>query len=87
MNAQCHDLKIKPEYFNAIARGEKTFEVRYNDRGYKVHDTLRLREHDNGEYTGREITAEVTYLLDDTGYCKEGYVIMAIKTITTNLTI
>ena len=87
MSRQCHDLKIKPEYFSAIASGEKTFEVRYNDRNYKVHDILRLREHDNGEYTGREIEAEVTYLLDDKASCKEGYVVMAIKTISTNLTI
>ena len=87
MNTQCHNLKIKPIYFDAIARGEKTFEVRYDDRGYRVHDTLRLREFDDGDYTGREIEAEVTYLLDDKAYCKEGYVVMAIKIITTNLTI
>ena len=27
-------------------------------------------------------TIEVTYLLDDPNYCKKGYVIMAIKNVT-----
>ena len=52
MNGRCHDLKIKPEYFTAIADGRKTFEVRYNDRGFHVNDTLRLMEHTGEEYTG-----------------------------------
>ena len=76
-----HELKIRPEYFEAIVRGDKTFEVRYNDRNYQLHDILELQEHDGENYTGRIIKAEVTYLLDHPGYCKEGYVIMAIKII------
>lgn len=77
--SQKHNLKIRPEYFNSIEKGDKTFEVRYNDRNYHLHDILVLQEHDGEKYTGREITVEVTYLLDNPGYCKEGYVIMAIK--------
>jgi len=74
-----HDLKILPEYFEAIENGEKTFEVRFNDRNFAKGDVLHLREHDADGYTGRAVTAEVTYLLDNPNYCKEGYVIMAIK--------
>ena len=76
-----HKLKILPEYFSAIERGEKTFEVRFNDRDYQVNDILVLQEHENKQYTGREITAEVTYILDNPRFCKEGYVIMAIKVL------
>lgn len=76
-----HNLKIRPEYFEAIERGDKTFEVRYNDRNYQTHDILVLQEHDGENYTGREIAAKVSYLLDNPGYCKEGYVIMSIKKI------
>lgn len=29
-----HELKIYPKYFDAILSGEKTFEIRRNDRGF-----------------------------------------------------
>lgn len=35
MSKQHHYLKIKPEYFRAIQKGEKTFEVRFNDRNFQ----------------------------------------------------
>ncbi|MBR0299967.1 MAG: DUF3850 domain-containing protein [Bacteroidales bacterium] len=76
-----HELKIRPEYFEAIVKGDKTFEVRYNDRNYQLHDILVLQEHNGENYTGRIIKEEVTYLLDNPGYCKDGYVIMAIKIV------
>lgn len=79
MNRQHHYIKILPECYNAIDSGEKSFEVRYNDRNYQVHDILHLQEWYNGNYTGREMAVEVTYLLDAPDYCKEGYVIMSIS--------
>lgn len=79
MSRQHHELKIKPEYYRAIERGEKTFEVRFNDRNFQVYDILHLKEWCGGEYTGREITADVTYVLDDPNFCKEGYVVMSIR--------
>ena len=84
MSIQHHYIKITPEYYRAIERGEKTFEVRYNDRNYQVHDILHLKEWLNGNYTQREIVAEVTYLLDSPDYCKDGFVIMSIKVICIN---
>ena len=79
MSIQHHYIKILPEYYNAIDSGEKSFEVRYNDRNYQVHDILHLQEWLDGNYTGREMAVEVTYLLDAPDYCKEGYVIMSIS--------
>ena len=80
MSRQHHYLKILPKYYRAIERGEKTFEVRFNDRNYQKYDILHLKECSN-EYTGREIIAEVTYIFDDTLYCKDGYVVMSISVI------
>lgn len=79
MSKQRHYIKILPEYYHAIEQGKKSFEVRFNDRNYQVNDILHLQEWTGGEYTGREMEVEVTYLLDDPNYCKDGYVIMAIK--------
>lgn len=60
-----HELKILPKYFKAVCDGSKTFEIRKNDRGFKVGDTLLLKEWDDNTRmpTGREVIAEVTYIL------------------------
>lgn len=59
------ELKTWPEYFDAVASGAKTFEIRYNDRDYQVGDTLVLHRYDPAkkEYTGESITRNVTYVL------------------------
>lgn len=80
-----HELKIAPLYFKEVVTGNKTFEVRRNDRDYQVGDTLKLKEYDDGEYTGQAISAEVAYILDDPKYCKESYVIIGIKVLKDNI--
>ncbi len=74
-----HYLKTLKEYFEAIEDGSKPFEVRYNDRGFRTGDTLVLKEWDGWEYTGKDLTKTVTYVLDNPHYCKEGFVILGIK--------
>ncbi|WP_331384989.1 DUF3850 domain-containing protein [Bacillus badius] len=41
-----HELKIYPQYFKAVVSGKKSFEIRKNDRDFKVGDTLLLHEFD-----------------------------------------
>jgi ASC-1-like (ASCH) protein len=74
-----HELKIMPEYFEAVALGNKTFEVRKDDRKYNVGDTLVLQEYSGHSLTGREVTVMVTYILRDRNYCKDGFCIIGIK--------
>lgn len=76
-----HDLKIAPAYFDAVADGSKPFEVRFNDRNYKVGDTLLLREYveEQGHYTGRTLDRLVTYVLDNKNFCKEDLVILGLR--------
>jgi hypothetical protein len=82
-----HELKTRPEFFQAIERGDKTFEVRKNDRGFQRGDTLHLREWDPnktapgrpaGHYTGNAFTVKVTYVLNGWGI-EPDYVVMGIK--------
>lgn len=37
-----HHLKIHPDLFPAVQRGDKTAEIRRNDRDYQVGDVLAL---------------------------------------------
>lgn len=77
---QHHYLKILPEYYLAIEDGTKTFEVRFNDRDYHVGDVLHLQEFvPPSTYTSRELVKTVTYILDDSNFCKEGFVVMGLK--------
>ena len=76
-----HELKILPQYFEEVWDGNKNFELRKDDRDYKVGDSLRLLEFDYGTYTGRECNREIKYILrnaDQYGL-KEGFVILAIR--------
>lgn len=73
-----HELKILPEYFNAVVSGEKTFEIRKNDRPFKKGDLLALNEF-NGQYTGNSCLVYVDYILDNPDYVKQDMIVMGIK--------
>lgn len=82
-----HELKCHTDYFEALIAGEKPFEVRKNDRPFEVGDYLALNEvqaedscvSENLLYTGRCCLVSVSYILADSEYCKEGYVILGIR--------
>lgn len=79
MSIQHHYLKILPKYFMDIEKGIKSFEIRFNDRDFKVGDFLHLQEYCGGEYTGREMSREVCYMIDSPEYCKEGFAVLGLK--------
>lgn len=61
-----HDLKCQPPGYGQIAAGVKPFELRYDDRGYRIGDVLHLREYDprpDVGYTGFACDREVTFIL------------------------
>lgn len=87
-----HQLKTDPGVFDAVIQGKKTFEIRLNDRDYRVGDVLKLCETVYvGEamkvgapliYTGRDCYVEVTYILYGPIYgLQEKWVIMSITPI------
>ena len=80
-----HELKTVPAYFEPLLRGEKTFEVRRDDRGFQKGDTLWLREFTPNartpqqQYSGRWVLATVDWILTGGQMGVEpGYVVMSI---------
>jgi hypothetical protein len=61
-----HYLKTWPSFFEDVAEGRKTFEVRINDRDFAVGDEIVLVEYDPflQQLTGREIHQRITYILE-----------------------
>ena len=79
-----HELKILPEYFGPVLERRKNFELRKNDRDFKVNDFLALNEWTKEDgYTGRALLARVVYILDpnEVAACVPGYVIMGIEVV------
>jgi hypothetical protein len=83
-----HELKTWEAYFNAVASGEKNFELRKNDRGFLVGHELLLREYspDSKTYTGRTLRRKITFVLEgsEAGIfgLKPGFCILALKEVT-----
>lgn len=48
--SRTHTLKVATAYMDALASGEKTFEVRRDDRGFQKGDTLVLCRWGMGEH-------------------------------------
>lgn len=78
-----HHLKIKEEFADAIVRGEKTFEIRINDRGFQKGDLIEfitvqedLPFPDCHPIHNR--TYEITYVMNGWGL-KNGYVVFGIR--------
>lgn len=84
-----HELKINPDYYQAIVDDLKKFEIRKNDRCFSVGDILRLREYDptresdpvTEKYTGRYCYVRIDYILSDFLALEDNYVAMSITLI------
>ena len=86
-----HKLKLNSDYYSDSAIGVKTFEIRKNDRNFKVGDILELREwvwsaiDGKGAYTGNVHWKIITYILEDEAFLTKGYVCIAVAPIATKI--
>jgi len=80
-----HNLNIDEKSFERFYSGQKTSEVRFNDRDYQTGDTICFRVIDSG---GNEIikpgslpTYEITHVLNSSQFpqgLQDGYCILSI---------
>lgn len=79
-----HNLKTWKKYFVAVFSGLKNFELRFNDRDFKIGDELILEEWDEITelYTGRILHRRIDYILEGGQFgLEKGYVILALSKI------
>ena len=76
MSRKHHYVKLESEYYQALEKGIKKFEVQRNDRDFKIKDMVKFYEVVNGVETGRNtIRFEIQYVLQggqfglDEDYC------------------
>ena len=75
-----HKLKLEKRYFSEVLGRNKNFELRKNDRDFRVGDILILREWDSDEekYTGSFIRRRIKFILRDYPGLEEGYCILGV---------
>lgn len=81
-----HELKLDKKWFDSVVNGQKRFEIRKDDRIFKVGDILTLKEvertSDNSiDYTGNEVQVKITSILKHEDFpegIQEGYVVLSI---------
>ena len=81
-----HRIKIRESFADAVYRGDKSFEVRKNDRGYQAGDYVRftvLYDSDGLDMISHPLHERIyviTYVLSGRGI-EDGYVVFGIKEI------
>lgn len=77
-----HTLKIKSKFFEEIVFGYKTFELRKNDRDYKLYDLIHFVKINGEDYSDYwDNLYQIVYILKDVeeyGLDKD-YCILGIK--------
>ncbi len=78
-----HCLKTWPDLFKDIVSGIKTFDIRRNDRGFKVGDVLVMQEYspETMEYTKEMASFKVTYIIQGVWGLPEDVCVMSINPI------
>lgn len=74
-----HRIKLASRFFDDVEQRRKNFEVRYNDRDYRVLDWLVLCEWDGSNFTGRMCTRRVSYLCPLSPIGLDNWVAMGIE--------
>lgn len=81
-----HILKIDEKWFERICSGQKTNEVRFNDRDYQTGDIIALRPVDSDGniiiMPGSLPAYEITHVLDSNQFpqgLQPGYCVLSIQ--------
>lgn len=78
-----HEVKCMDQHFDAIERGDKGAELRFNDRNYRERDFITLvrcqRTAAGVMPTGAALLVRITHLLSDHPGLTPGYVMASFE--------
>jgi len=76
-----HLLKIEPVFLDQIISGEKTFELRKNDRNYQKGDIIKFTDLTKNNFLGESYYFNVLSVFSCEEYygLRNGYVILSIE--------
>lgn len=77
-----HELKIWPEYYDAVWSGAKPWELRKNDRDFKWGDTVRFKYFDpkTKEYNGSNFVRTIGFILHGPAFgLEDGFCIFTVQ--------
>ncbi len=77
-----HRIKLQTKYCDAVFEGQKKFEVRYNNRDYRVGDRIEfVPVGETGkviDHPVRMLVYEIVYIHSGLGL-QEGYVVLGLR--------
>ena len=75
-----HDLKINYEFAKLHFEGRKDWEIRKNDRDFKVGDLIKFNIVEFASSTGWSYTRKITHVYKEAEYgLEEGYAILSLS--------
>lgn len=74
-----HTLKIQKQYADAVLNGTETFEIRKNDRNFKVGDKIGYDVRAAARHPLNGAFYRIGYILDDFEGLAQRYVALAIS--------
>lgn len=80
--SKTHEIKLMREFQEAVLSGDKSFEVRNNDRGYQKGDFVKFHVTDrvNVKEPLDDVLFKITYVLSG-WHIEPGYVVFGIKMV------
>jgi len=78
---QIHELKTIDPFYSQVESGDKTFELRYNDRDFQKGDYLLLKRYNpvNFTYSGESTLVRVKHVLQGFAGIDKDFCIMSIS--------
>lgn len=74
-------LRISSATYEEIASGTRAFDIQKNEKKFCPGDRIEYMEFKEGRNTGRILSVEVTYVLEEHSCLEDGYCILSVKVV------